>query len=356
MRARRFIAAGLISAACLGFAAAPRMGFAPAFRLQPKTLAANDPTTPEGLAALIDKFSSPLLGRPYANGPLGEGEGKDADPLYRLDVFDCTTFIETILANALCARAGERMPTCLEEKMRRIRYAGGKIGFDSRNHVPELDWLPNNVEEGFLKDVTGSLFPGLTRKAKVTMDRTFWLASQRPDPPGAKAEESGKAAIRDISYIPTASFFAAPPFAPEALAALEKTQMAASAELEKKLESAASPAAKEELTIEKFRVEMDYLKQILLPIEARLNAIPNGSVLNLVRGNISDEKKAKLTPLIIHQGLILQKADGAYIRHAAPNIGHVSEQKLVDYLIRYVKSPKARGITVYKVLPLAQGK
>ena len=47
--------------------------------------------------------SSAFLGRPYFWGPLGEGAEGDFDqyPLYRADLFDCLTFVETVLAVAL---------------------------------------------------------------------------------------------------------------------------------------------------------------------------------------------------------------------------------------------------------------
>src|SRR6185437_14935756 len=100
----------------------------------------------EEFPKILDRLSLALIGRPYLLGPLGEGT--DADhPLYRTDVFDCTTFLETIMANAYCNR--DRRRFCLESQMREIRYSRGRIAFAERNHIPELDWLPNNVAKGY---------------------------------------------------------------------------------------------------------------------------------------------------------------------------------------------------------------
>src|SRR5690606_32543867 len=48
----------------------------------------------------VDKLSSIFLGSDYVGDPLGEGESGvyDRDPLYRFDAFDCTTYVETVLA------------------------------------------------------------------------------------------------------------------------------------------------------------------------------------------------------------------------------------------------------------------
>ena len=40
-----------------------------------------------------------FLGAPYMNSPLGEDVAPDSDPLIRFDAFDCTTFVETVLAD-----------------------------------------------------------------------------------------------------------------------------------------------------------------------------------------------------------------------------------------------------------------
>jgi hypothetical protein len=47
-------------------------------------------------------ISERLLGRPWVGGVCGEGKtGKaDPDPMFCLDRFDCTTFVETVLASA----------------------------------------------------------------------------------------------------------------------------------------------------------------------------------------------------------------------------------------------------------------
>lgn len=98
---------------------------------------------PPGNAALrTEAASRALLGRPYLRGgPLGEGDSSlgDTQPRFRLDGFDCVTFLETSLA---LARA--RDTSDLLSRMDSIRYLDGRIGWRFRNHFFEGDWLPRN--------------------------------------------------------------------------------------------------------------------------------------------------------------------------------------------------------------------
>jgi hypothetical protein len=45
------------------------------------------------IGARMREVSAPMLGRPYAFDPLGEGTGIDPDPLARYDAYDCLTFV-----------------------------------------------------------------------------------------------------------------------------------------------------------------------------------------------------------------------------------------------------------------------
>ncbi|WP_375757748.1 N-acetylmuramoyl-L-alanine amidase-like domain-containing protein [Corallococcus exercitus] len=116
--------------------------------------------TPEQRAALIaDRAESPLserllgmsekfLNTPYVLSPLGEGQGVDPDPTFRLDAVDCLTFVEETLALGM-AYGEPEVPALLE----RIRYASTPT-YEDRNHLMEAQWLPNNIKKGLLVDVT----------------------------------------------------------------------------------------------------------------------------------------------------------------------------------------------------------
>src|ERR1035437_2644460 len=80
----------------------PANSFPPVIARPRGALARLDPTRARDFAEILNQVSAALLGKPYQLGPLGEGKfgAEDPDPLYRLDAFDCTTFIETVMANA----------------------------------------------------------------------------------------------------------------------------------------------------------------------------------------------------------------------------------------------------------------
>ncbi|MBK7863014.1 MAG: DUF1460 domain-containing protein [Archangiaceae bacterium] len=94
-------------------------------------------------AVTAEKF----LGVKYVVSPLGEGEGYDPDPRYRTDAFDCLTFVETSMALTVS-------PDAPQATLDQIRYQGDAVGYAERNHVMEAQWLPRNLEKGFLREVT----------------------------------------------------------------------------------------------------------------------------------------------------------------------------------------------------------
>jgi hypothetical protein len=116
------------------------------------------PTAP---AALLDALSSapaggaraaaatrPLLGARYQLSALGEGSGADPDPRFRLDAFDCQTFVETAIALG-SSRALDQAARALDD----IRYEG-KPALAARHHEVQAQWIPANLARGWIADVT----------------------------------------------------------------------------------------------------------------------------------------------------------------------------------------------------------
>ena len=100
------------------------------------------------------------LGVKYVNDPLGEEIAPDTDPLIRFDAFDCMTFVETALANGN------------KDRLTRIRYKNGEIGFLTRNHFVETDWIKNNAD--VVKNVSRK-YSNNTAIRKVTVDKKRWF-------------------------------------------------------------------------------------------------------------------------------------------------------------------------------------
>ena len=103
------------------------------------------------------------IGAKYVLDSLGEACAPDADPLLRFDAFDCTTFVETVLADGDVQR------------LNKIRYAGGVPDFINRNHFIETDWLSNN--SNLVKNVSDRYASTATHT--VTIDKKNWFKVTR---------------------------------------------------------------------------------------------------------------------------------------------------------------------------------
>lgn len=120
------------------------------------------------------------MGAKYVNDPLGEGRAPDSDPLIRDDAFDCTTFVETVLAHGDV------------DTLNKIRYKNGEIDFINRNHFIETDWLPNN--SNIVKNVSAQY--GQTALRHVVINRAEWLRRMH------NIDSDAAVVATDIEYIP----------------------------------------------------------------------------------------------------------------------------------------------------------
>jgi hypothetical protein len=103
-----------------------------------------DGPLPSRLLAVSERF----LGTPYGFSPLGEGQGKDPDPLIRFDLVDCLSYVEETIALALA-----RTPDQVDPLLAALRYQK-QVQYEDRNHLMEAQWLPSNVKKGFLREAT----------------------------------------------------------------------------------------------------------------------------------------------------------------------------------------------------------
>lgn len=249
----------------------------------------------------INFISQAFVGLPYGKGgPLGEGpEGRyDQDPLYRFDTFDCTTFVETVISLTLAQNVD-----AFEINMNEIRYENGEVDYLKRNHFPSLQWIPNNIQNGLFKEVNSLILPEAERKiVDSVINLPGWLKSIKLD------------------EIKTP------------LANLEERQG-----LLEELHSFASqysPAT----------IHLEYLPiATLLKKPRALSRIPNGSVINFVRPNWDLTDAIGTHMNVSHQGFVIQKKTGTYLRHASTT-GAVLENVLVDYLKKFENHPTLKGI------------
>ena len=123
-------------------------------------------------AARIGALARASLGTPYAADPLGEGPGAeyDDDPLMDLSRADCVTYVEQIFA--LAAADSYRQAFDI---LQTIRYRGGEIAFENRNHFMVADWIPNN---DFCRDITSELGVATQKVARTIGRRHFYTLKE----------------------------------------------------------------------------------------------------------------------------------------------------------------------------------
>nr|WP_277619300.1 N-acetylmuramoyl-L-alanine amidase-like domain-containing protein [Legionella norrlandica] len=112
-------------------------------------------TTPNtSMAERINQISAYFKGAKYILGSLGEGPiaRYDQFPRYRVDGFDCDTYVNTVLSLAL-SNSLESFQECLKH----TRYKNGKRSYLNRNHFTSVDWNNYNQQRGLLKDITLSI-------------------------------------------------------------------------------------------------------------------------------------------------------------------------------------------------------
>jgi hypothetical protein len=264
-----------------------------------------------GLCDSMEITSEVLLGNPYVLGALGEGEeGEfDQDPLYRIDAFDCTSFVETVLALSGATSEEEFL-----ERMNQIRYSDGVIDYVHRNHFTSLDWLPHLIEQGFVKDITSTIVaPEDVRLAVTVIDKKSWYELKRGSDLRIYSEQLGP------------------------LETKEKTE---------EFQLLGSDILPEQATIPYIPFEKVVGQGDFGP----LSKIPTGTILSIVRPNWNIKAKAGTNINVSHQGIVIQKEDGAYFRHASYTQKEVVEVPLEEYLKTYLGSSSAKGINLLEPL------
>ncbi len=147
---------------------------------------------PDFGARLID-LAKRSVNTPYARDPLGEGPSSqyDKDPLMDLTRVDCVTFVEQSIALAASRSYQNAFDT-----LQKIRYEGGQIAFERRNHFMIADWVAHNR---FCRDVTRELKTP-TATVTRTMGRKYFFESKQLPELAQQAKEE----TLDLAYVPVA--------------------------------------------------------------------------------------------------------------------------------------------------------
>lgn len=260
-----------------------------------------------GVVNRMDAFSKMFLGLPYGfGGPLGEGpEGRyDQDPLYRFDTFDCTTYVETIVSLALSRSAGE-----FEVAMNNIRYENGEVDYLKRSHFTDLWWIPRNIRNGLLTDITHELGGNRVLVASAVINLPGWLK---------------KISLPEIR-VPEAS--------PE-----ERNSLLA--ELRAQHVNYTTHVAKVPY------VSIDWI----LANPSFVNKIPNGTLVNFVRPNWDLTEQYGSHQNISHQAFLFRKGKVLFQRHASTsNPKEVFELPFLDYIRKFQNHATLKGVHFMRV-------
>lgn len=101
--------------------------------------------------ALVAAAGEYFLNVPYVSGSL---EGSPEQLTVNTEELDCTTFVETALALAMCIENRRDSWRDYINYLESIRYRGGKVnGYASRLHYIS-EWVVDNTHRGILKEVT----------------------------------------------------------------------------------------------------------------------------------------------------------------------------------------------------------
>lgn len=138
----------------------------------------------------VDHLARKNLGQPYDIYLLGEYpfELTDEQPLFDLKSSDCVVYSEHVYAMALSKNWKEFF-----SMLQRIRYKNGVIGFTTRNHFTEADWIVNN--SWLVQDITETLGDGITQKVTTRIPKERFFRSRG-------IENPPKNEVLDWSFIP----------------------------------------------------------------------------------------------------------------------------------------------------------
>ena len=119
--------------------------------------------------AHLERVTRGLVAAPYLLSALGEGRGVDKDPRFRLNAFDCTTFVETAIALAHCDDFGQ-----LRSLLDQIRYTGGEPAFQARRHLITSQWIPELTAAELVRDITAKIGKDQTQFIRLSLTPRRW--------------------------------------------------------------------------------------------------------------------------------------------------------------------------------------
>ena len=95
-------------------------------------------------------FGKKFLGVPYVGGTLDAA--KDEKLVINTSELDCTTYVEMVTALTRTLEKGKTSFADFCEELKHVRYIGGDIAYEKRQHYFTV-WINDNVDEGIITDI-----------------------------------------------------------------------------------------------------------------------------------------------------------------------------------------------------------
>lgn len=270
----------------------------------------------QSLSERLAYLSGLFLGKPYVLGALGEGEQApfDQNPQYRLDAFDCLTYVNTVLALLYSFNVPE-----FHTHLARLNYQSGVVSYHNRHHFMSVDWNLKNAHAGFIQDITANIkgshgYPECCY-AVTYIDKPNWIKHR-------------------------------------ALADLKFKQPLSDAELQNKLSALHALASK----VTGVQACTPYLPlEVLLDhhdaIPAQFKSqLPTATIVEIVRPNWNLVQQIGTRINISHLGFLFHFDGELIFRHASKDQQCVSDQSLEKYLSACRKVPTIKGINIQQIL------
>lgn len=253
-------------------------------------------------------ISEALQGKPYQAFLLGEGpaDSMTPRPLYRLDAFDCLTYVETVLALTY-AQSKERFI----QHYKALKYHDQPEDFFHRNHFTHIQWNRYNQAQGYLYPLVSPLASRFTATQQTQIDIPNWYRYLSTHPNSWKRVSGEILTATTIQRLETAA-------------------------------KASNPEISE-LTYFPTTTLLTRDGKITETINRMLPAL---SIVEVVRKNWNTTANIG-TPLdISHIGFLLRQGNTLILRHASEIHQRVIDEPLAPYLQQQSKQPSFAGLYI----------
>jgi len=261
------------------------------------------------------QISATFIGAPYSEFLLGDGPNSNLSPkpIYRLDKFDCITYVETVLALTYTTN-----PQDFSYKYKDIKYKEGKYDFFHRNHFTNIDWNKNAQTKGYLTDITTSILSRSSRPLATT-------ATTLIDIPSWYNKLSNNANLWH-----------------------KYTGVTLTNEARQQLITHANNARPITSTIKYIPAKLLLNSSGKLNYQA-LKALPKITVVEIVRTNWGIKKHIGTNLDVSHIGFLINDGKTIKLRHASETHGKVVEVSLSKYLAIQSKQQSFAGLNIQKI-------